>query len=198
MEILLECSGNATAQVMVFSFQRPVWSFQEGNFRDHDWIAVGDQAIRRNWALCSQFFCHFQEILGVKRVCSALLTTHGVMFAAGFSLSVHTGKSPGCYQLGSLALPAAELPELILLWKNPDLHCAQTSGTLTLSQVFPRGCYHLQMPAMRLSQNAGQITYLRSLWWVVQFCKGKLSFLVFIWFFVCVVCLFVSNGIKWR
>ncbi|KAF2974832.1 hypothetical protein EK904_001700 [Melospiza melodia maxima] len=37
-----------------------------GTFRDRAWTAEGDQAVRRNWALCSQLCCHFQEILGVR------------------------------------------------------------------------------------------------------------------------------------
>lgn len=66
MQILLECSGDATAQTMVLSFLRAVCSFKGGNFRNRDWTAVGDQAIRRNWALCSQLFCHFHESFRVR------------------------------------------------------------------------------------------------------------------------------------
>lgn len=61
MEILLERREDATAQVMVLSFLRPVRSFQGGNFRDHNWTAAGDWASRRIWALCSHLFHHFQE-----------------------------------------------------------------------------------------------------------------------------------------
>lgn len=58
--------------------------------------------------------------------------TLGVLLAAGFSLP----EPPGCYQQGSLAVPAAELPE-VLCYENPDLQSVQADFRDSDSTIGP-------------------------------------------------------------